>query len=306
MKQVWVAAPKRTEENHMRIAVLGLGYTGRTLAAKLLASGHNVIGIGRRGPPLEEAQRELGPQLVVRTADTRDGEALTRALEGADRVVHLAPPPRDGGAEDDAARVAQSLPRNCDRLVYGSSTGVYAPPENPNDWVTEETAVAPLGKLGRNRVTYERALLDMAPAPVYLVRIAGIYGPNRNLVAKLRSNALSLFDDGPRTSRIYRDDLVRILEAMVTASDPPPKLIACDEMPAPTLEVARFAAALVGLEPPSVRSRSDLEARLSATARELVFFGKPCRSIYRQGLIGALDYPTYLEGLPAALKAKTI
>ena len=32
--------------------------------------------------------------------------------------------------------------------------------------------------------------------------------------------------------------------------------------------------------------------------------GRRCRSVVRQGLIGALDYPTYREGVKASLQAE--
>ncbi|MEL6185936.1 MAG: hypothetical protein AAFU79_15030, partial [Myxococcota bacterium] len=107
---------------------------------------------------------------------------------------------------------------------------------------------------------------------------------------------------GPsRKSRIHRDDLARILSAMVLHAAPPPLMVACDERPATTLEVASFAAAQLGLDLPEVLSREEASKAMSARARELRMNGKRCRSLYREDLIGPLDYPTYQEGIASAL-----
>jgi nucleoside-diphosphate-sugar epimerase len=281
---------------------LGAGYAGRALAAELTAAGHEVIAIGRSEPPLLALAAALGERVLPRPASTADASGLSAALDGAERVVLLAPPPREGEPEDDAARVMAALPRDVDRVVYGSTTGVFRIPDDPAVWVDEDWPAGPRGRRGRARLAYEQALMATSPGPVHTVRIAGIYGPGRTLAPKLERGELVLFEGGPVTSRIHRDDLARLLAAMVLDPAPPPRVVATDEAPAPTLEVARFTAELMGLPLPPVLSLDEASKRLSPAALELRMGGKRCRSLHRPSLIGALRYPSYREGVRAALR----
>lgn len=286
----------------MEIAILGLGYTGEVLASQLITQGHKVLGIARDAARLKGLSSALGTQFEARPADIQTTDDLTKALHGAERVVHLAPPPRDRPVYDDAVYVTRSLWRGCDRLVYGSTTGVYAPPLEADDWVDEDTPTAPGGWLGKNRLTYEQALLDTASAPVYTVRIAGIYGPRRHLLSRIRDHKLRLFKGGPKVSRIHQHDLARILAAMVLHERPPHRIIACDEEPTPTLDVAQYVAKLTGVSLPPLEPESEAALAGSDATKELRLRGKPCRSKYRNDLIGPLVYPTYRDGLNAILE----
>ena len=53
-----------------------------------------------------------------------------------------------------------------------------------------------------------------------------------------------------RTNRIHEVDLVRTLEAVLEASDPPPVLHAVDSEPATLGDVLRFIASELGVQPP--------------------------------------------------------
>ena len=285
----------------MRIAVLGAGYTGAPLVRMLAASGHHVVAIARRCPVLG-LPAELESRVTAGAASTHQARELGALLEGAHRIVHLAPPPRDEAPEEDAERFASVVPSTCERVIYGSTTGVFRRPEDPEQWVDEEAPADPTGSLGQARLRYEETLFRRLSVPVHIVRIAGIYGPHRTLAKKLREGSLVLFEDGPITSRIHRADLVRILAAMVAeAASPPPLVVATDEAPAPTLDVARHTAQLLGLPLPRVLSRDEALSRLTPLARELRTGGKRCRSLRRHDLIGPLRWPTFREGVRAAL-----
>lgn len=282
----------------MRIGIVGFGYTGRPLALGLLEAGEQVVGVARSPERWAGTARE---GFEGRVADLDAPDTMRQALEDVDRVVHLAPPPREGVPEEQAAIFARTVPRGCDRIVYGSTTGVFEVPEDPAEWVDEEWPTGPHGGLGRARLAYERALAEHAACPVYLVRIAGIYGPGRTLVERLEAGRLQLVEGGRFTSRVHRDDLARMLQAMVLDPAPPPLLLACDDCPAPTLEVARFTADLVGLSLPPTMSAEAADAASTPMARAFRRGAKRCRSIYREALIGPLRYPSYREGVTASL-----
>jgi len=100
-------------------------------------------------------------------------------------LVSIAP-----GAEDPvlarfagAIRAAKSLRA----IVYLSTIGVYG--DHGGAWVDEASAAAPRSERGRARLAAEeqwRALGASTGVAVHILRLAGIYGPGRNLLIKLR------------------------------------------------------------------------------------------------------------------------
>jgi len=68
------------------------GFIGSTLVDRLLEAGHDVIGYDNlsTGQPEFLAEAQRSPRFSLVRGDTLDGEALTRAMRGADFVFHLA------------------------------------------------------------------------------------------------------------------------------------------------------------------------------------------------------------------------
>ncbi len=68
----------------MRLTVFGAhGATGRVLVRQALDAGHQVAAVTRRPADFPIAH----PRLVVAAADVRDGDAVARAIHGADAVL---------------------------------------------------------------------------------------------------------------------------------------------------------------------------------------------------------------------------
>ena len=83
-----------------------------------------------------------------------------------------------------------------------------------------------------------------------MLRAAGIYGPGRGLVERMRAGTYRIVGDGrAHVSRIHVDDLV---EAIVRAgeSSATGAFNVADDDPAPIGEVADAVAAHLGLPPP--------------------------------------------------------
>ncbi|MBK8012955.1 MAG: NAD-dependent epimerase/dehydratase family protein [Deltaproteobacteria bacterium] len=293
------------------VVVFGCGYVGRRLARRLISAGLDVAGTTTTESNLSALAAHGIPGLLV---DRDDPETWKGALKDARLVVNLAPPgeslPTDlseaTAATEAAARAFASASRDAEAVVYGSTTGAFGQPEDPDAWIDETTPTDPerLGRRGALRLAYEDAL-RAAGLPLHVVRISAIYGPGRTLRSSIEREALLLFEGGPPTSRIHVDDLTRVLEAMLRPGAPP-LVVACDEAPVPTLEVARYTCTLLGRPAPQAVPRADAERVLSSRALEMRLQGRRCRSLVRPGLIGALAFPTYREGVRASLEAEGV
>ncbi|MBI4818600.1 MAG: hypothetical protein HY791_20195 [Deltaproteobacteria bacterium] len=276
----------------MRVTIVGCGYTGLELARQAVASGHVVAGTTTTPARLQQIARTGAAPVLMRGDDLSQ---LPSTLRGADAVVWLAPPPSDSSPREVAERISEALSPPA-VLVYGSTTGVYGAQSS----VDELSAVGEPSPRGRARLETELSL-RLAHPSLRVVRIAGIYGPGRTLREGIESGRLVLFEGGPVMSRIHVEDLSRILLAMV-GDDVPDLVIATDERPAPTLEVARYTAMLLGLELPPIWSREEATSKLPPSALELRLEGRRCVSLRRPGLIGALRHPTFVEGVVASLR----
>lgn len=242
----------------------------------------------------------LGADAMLLRLDASDDD-LEQAFRDADAIVHLAPPVASEQPAMIAARIEAAAPR-VRAFVYGSTTAVFGAHDDPDAWVDESTPSRDPPARGVARLSWERALAGV-DLPLRVVRIAGIYGPERTLREGLERRSLVLFHGGPVTSRIHVDDLVRLIEAMM-GEGAPPLAVACDEAPAPTLDVARYTAELLGVPLPDVVTLEEAKAKLSPVGLEMRLGGHRCRSVVRESLIGKLAHPTFREGVRASLAAE--
>jgi nucleoside-diphosphate-sugar epimerase len=219
--------------------ILGAGYTGGLLAKRLVTDGQRVI-VTRRSPGNAiAAALPLGDGAMGIAMDLAQPESLVFPADAI--VVCLAPPGPDPTGEIGALVHAA---RACERLVYVSSTGVYPPAKG--QWVDESWPVAPETASGRARAAAEAVL----PADAIALRAAGIYGPGRGLVERIRAGTYRIVGDGSsHVSRVHADDLVSaIIHAGTTTFSGPVNI--ADDDPAPIGEVADAVAAHFGLPPP--------------------------------------------------------
>jgi nucleoside-diphosphate-sugar epimerase len=121
--------------------------------------------------------------------------------------------------------------------VYGPAGGA---------WVDESWPVAPHTRAGRARAAAEAELGRFAVA----LRVAGIHGPGRGLVERIRAGTYRVIGDGSaHVSRIHVVDLVEAIVRAGRSQVAGPINIAEDD-PAPIGEVADAVAAHFGLPPP--------------------------------------------------------
>ena len=134
-------------------------------------------------------------------------------------------------------------------------------------------------------------------------RLAGIYGPTRNVLEDVRAGRAKRIDKpGHMFSRIHVDDIALVVRASMARPDPGAIYNVCDDEPAPPMDVVTFACDLLGVEPPPVQSYDNVE--MSAMARTFWADNKRVDNTRIKEELGVdLRYPGYRQGLQAIFDA---
>lgn len=273
--------------------ILGCGYTASRVARLLLEAGSRVICTARNVAALEWLAAAGAEVLALDVAEEASIDKLVgRVPAGARALLSIPPTAQNLQQEDGVHRLLDALKDELARVVYLSTTGVYGRTEN----VTAATPVAPETLRQAIRVETERRV-EAGPWEALILRPAAIYGPWRGVHDSIRRGAYRLTGDGSNSiSRIHVDDLAAIacaaLQSSLTGAFP-----VGDEEPAPAAVVAAFCCRLLGAPMPSRASRGEV----SETLR---YSRKVDGSEIRRRLGVHLRYPTYKEGIPAAIAAE--
>lgn len=274
---------------------LGFGYVAQALATRLRARGWRVIGSCRSAHkvPCLSAQ---GVEPLVFDGVTAS-PAVAAAVAQATAVLSSVPP--DPYGADPVLRLHGPDLVVAPRLRwrgYLSTTAVYG--DRGGGWVDEQSPLRPTGNRGRRRRDVEISWQRDAQAHVF--RLAGIYGPGRNVLAAARAGrAPRLYRPAQLFNRIHVEDIARSLEAMIL--DPLPVAGVwnlADGHPAPAHEVTAFACTLLGVPlPPPMAAETAL---LSPMARSFWRDNKKvCSRLIQETLGLSLTYPDYRAGLSA-------
>lgn len=272
------------------LVTLGHGYSAAALAATL--AGWRVLGTTRSR---SAALRAAG----VEPVDWQDRAAVDRAIGMADALLVSLPPGPEG--DPVLARHRPALAASPAAWVgYLSTTGVYG--DRQGGWVDEDGALAPAGERGQRRVAAEAGWLDTG-LPVQLFRLAGIYGPGRSVLDKLREGRAQRVEKaGQVFSRIHVDDVGRVLAASLARPTPGRAYNVADDLPASPAAVVAFGAALLGLPlPPLVPFEA---AVLTPMAASFWAESKRVSNARIKAELGVtLAFPDYRAGLAAVLAA---
>lgn len=278
-----------------RLFCFGLGYSARRLARDLMAEGWQVTGTTRDDAAVDEL-RQIGIKAFPfhRTCPLADPQA---ALRGATHVLSSVPPDAEG---DTVLDLHGEVLGGFQWLGYLSTTGVYG--NRDGGTVSEGDGLAPTSERARRRVEAESRWLALG---AHAFRLAGIYGPGRNVLADVRSGRAKRIDkDGQVFSRIHVDDISTVVRASIRHPNPGAIYNVCDDEPAPPMDVVTYACELLGINPPPVQSFT--EARKNMTTMALTFWGdnKRVDNTRMKNELGVeLKYPDYRSGLRAIMES---
>ncbi|HEX2473901.1 MAG TPA: NAD-dependent epimerase/dehydratase family protein [Lacipirellulaceae bacterium] len=164
----------------MKGLIFGCGYLGQRVAMRWRESGADICVVTRSAARADNFNKE-GYEAIV--ADVTRPETL-KNLPTADVVLFSVGHDRSAGKPIDEVHaggmrnVLAALPLKTERIIYISTTGVYA--LGSGQWVDEDTPTDPQRDGGRASLAAEQVLAahPLASNSVIL-RLAGIYGPLR-------------------------------------------------------------------------------------------------------------------------------
>jgi nucleoside-diphosphate-sugar epimerase len=276
--------------------IFGLGYSARHFAR---TAGANVVGTKRA--PSGEA-REAGVEILAFDGERTDA-AVAQRLNESDTLLISIPPDEKGDPvlRHFGERLAASRWR---AVVYLSTIGVYG--DHAGAWVDEGSPARATSSRGRARLAAENEWRNFgrsAGATVHILRLAGIYGPGRNMLKKVREGeAQRIVKPGQVFNRIHVEDIAQAISLAIGVGGQGDVWNVADDEPAAPQDVVAFAAELLGLAAPAEISFE--HAAMSAAARR--FYGDN-RRVSNAKLKRELGfeplYPTYREGLRALAAA---
>ncbi len=282
----------------MRVLIIGCGYVGVPLGAKLARAGHEVHGLRRSSAAVPELSA-AGITPIV--ADITRPETLDRRPAAYDWVVLCAA--SAGGGAADYRRVylegsqnvlewlAPSAPR---KLVYTSSTSVYG--QTDGSLVDETSPAEPATETAQVLLQTEALWVEAArqgELPAVVLRLAGIYGPSRGYWLKqyLKGEA-SIEGRGERfLNMIHRDDVVGAVESALQAAQPGEIFNVVDNEPVRLLDYFQWLSQrLGGPLPPFIPEGSGAARKRGATNKRV------SNAKLTHQLDCHLKYPTFREG----------
>jgi len=284
--------------------IVGCGYIGERVALCLQEQGQPICGVVRSVASAEHVG-SLG--IPVIRCDL-DSESLPAGSSEGQQVFYFAPPPAQGLEDTRMARFLAGLGSSGQpqRIVYISTTGVYG--DCQGNWVDESRPVNPQVDRAHRRWDAEqqlRAWRSRSGGELVILRVAGIYGPGKLPVARLRKQLPMVAEvDAPWTNRIHADDLVEVCVAAMQRGADGEVYNACDGHPGNMTDYFNRVAELMNLpKPPQVSLE---QARQELSPGLLSYLGESRRldnSKMREELGVTLRYAELAAGLASCVEA---
>ncbi|MDA9677635.1 NAD-dependent epimerase/dehydratase family protein [Pelagibacteraceae bacterium] len=189
-----------------KLLIYGYGYTASYLVETLNTENYLIIGSSR-----EEKKFNSDNKKVKFINNSQVNNCLLK-----DDITHIlvSVPPNDlGDIFIQNYRDIITKNKNIEWIGYLSATNVYG--DHNGELVSESSQTKPKTKKGINRLVAEKQWLELISKfnlPIKIFRLAGIYGPNRNIKERLIKGLVkNIFKEGQFFSRIHVEDIANIL-----------------------------------------------------------------------------------------------
>ncbi|RPJ46007.1 MAG: NAD-dependent epimerase/dehydratase family protein [Betaproteobacteria bacterium] len=285
-----------------RLLIIGCGNVGLRVAL-LLRARYRIYALTHSAERLS-ALRRNGLMPLLGDLDQPDTLAGLPGL--AHDVIHLAPPPPQGGTDTRTAHLiaalarARSLPQH---FIYISTSGVYG--DCSGALVDETSPLRPQTDRARRRADAERRLREWGARTgvrVSILRVPGIYAADRLPVARIERGTPALLpQDDAYVNHIHADDLASMVVAALHRGQANRSYNASDDAPQKMGDYFDLVADRFLLPRPPRVTRAEAS---SVIPENLYSFMRESRRLIngriKQELRVRLRYPTVREGIAAA------
>ncbi|MBU0500706.1 MAG: NAD-dependent epimerase/dehydratase family protein [Gammaproteobacteria bacterium] len=286
-----------------KIVIVGCGYVGIRVATRHSTRGDHVAGIVRS----ESGIDRLNAEGIEALRFDLDGPCPAELTDLADTLLYyFAPPPGEGDTDPRVGRMINAFDRygHPARLVYVSTSGVYG--DCQGHWIDEECPLNPQAHRSRRRLSAEdawRLWRRKRGAGLVILRVAGIYGPGRLPLRRLREGLPLLREEqSPFTNRIQVEDLVDVCVAAMDSPNQDAVYNVSDGHPSTMVDYFCRIADLTGLPRPPLIGKEAAEQALSQGMLDYMNESRRLsndRMLHELGI--SLRYPTLAQGLAASL-----
>lgn len=289
------------------LTCFGLGYTAEHFIANFGDGFERIVGTVRSVERAAVLNARFAGRLKAFAFDGKSAtEEAKRIVAETDAALVSIPQTETGDPVLSVFGDSLARSRRLRMIVYLSTVGVYG--DHSGAWVDEATVPRADTLRGKKRLAAERSWTEFGAhsgAEVAILRLAGIYGPGRNVLLQVsRGEARRIIKPGQVFNRVHVDDIAQAIDA-VFANRAGGVFNVADDEPAPPGDPIGFAAQLLGRDPPPEISFAEAAASLSPLA---LSFWQDCRRVRNHKLKRELGvtllFPTYREGLRALFAAE--
>jgi len=208
-----------------KIAILGCGYLGKELAKTVLAKNWEVTALTRNPNTIYEL-REMGVANVCQGILAEDvwHSQINPEQDFVVNCVGAASPSVEGYREsylEGIRSIKRWMSPHCKtRFVFTSSTSVY--PQSSGERVDEGSSNEGVSERGQILLDAERECLSLNSERItsFVLRLAGLYGPDRHLLINKVRAGEEMSGNGQRIlNLIHRNDAANAILGVLTHSE---------------------------------------------------------------------------------------
>jgi nucleoside-diphosphate-sugar epimerase len=245
------------------VSIIGCGYTGLRLAERWQKSGASVRGFASRIESLQQIAAAGAQALPM------DLDAAIAPVDFSGHLVYYAVPPARLPGDPRLERFLDGLLGAPKRIIYLSTTGVYG--NQAGARVSEDTPPEPRTERAARRLAAEdtlRAWAEPRGVSWCVLRVAGIYGPGRLPLERLRRAVPAVVSyQATPSNRIHVTDLVTACMAAGALAAANRKIYNISDGSDDSLtDYLLRVATIAGLPAPPLVGRAEAERILPASA----------------------------------------
>ncbi len=291
----------RSAKKFKGIFIVGCGDIGQRVARLWRLHGVPVRGLARSKA---SAERLRGHGIEPASGDLDQPDSLGDFALGSNALYYFAPPPESSDEDPRVVAFIAALERQSppEVVVYLSTSGVYG--DRQGAWVDEETPPHPQTARARRRVNAENALRQWGKrhnVPVVVLRVGGIYGPDRLPIERLQKGLPVLREaECGYTNRIHADDLAAICVAAAEFGTADRLYNVSDGQNGTMTQYFKAVAVRLGLPQPPEITLAEAQRQLSPAMLSYLTESRRMRNARMLDELGViLTYPDLARGLAA-------